>query len=77
VNGFWPADGQKVLFISTRNGNSEIYVMNIDGSGQTRLTNNNAFENTPVSQPVWWSLLRREISQTAIRVGLLSSVKSE
>jgi TolB protein len=49
----WSADGAKIVFASGRNkreddppvgewGNYEIYVMNADGSGQTRLTNNNA-----------------------------------
>lgn len=32
-------DGKKVVFTSWRDGNSEIYVMNADGSQQTRLTN--------------------------------------
>ena len=37
----WSPDGKKITFITTRNGgveNIEIYVMNADGSGQTRLT---------------------------------------
>lgn len=37
-------DGTKVLFISTRDGNSEVYVMNIDGSNVKRLTYNSTFE---------------------------------
>jgi hypothetical protein len=32
-------DGSKVVFTSYRDGNAEIYVMNADGSKQTRLTN--------------------------------------
>jgi TolB protein len=48
----WSADGQKVLFVSSRDGNTEIYVMNADGTGQTRLTMNTVLENTPVSQPL-------------------------
>jgi len=39
--GFWPAwspDGERIAFTSTRDGNSEIYVMNADGSALTRLT---------------------------------------
>ena len=34
------ADGSKIAFSSSRDGNYEIYVMNADGSGQTRLTIN-------------------------------------
>ena len=30
----------KIAFVSYRDGNSEIYMMNPDGTGQTRLTNN-------------------------------------
>ena len=36
----WSPDGQQVAFVSERDGNSEIYVMNADGSNQRRLTNN-------------------------------------
>ncbi|MFN2459673.1 MAG: TolB family protein, partial [Candidatus Velthaea sp.] len=39
-------DGSRITFESRRDGNAEIYVMNADGTGQTRLTNNstnNAF----------------------------------
>ncbi|MFZ3385854.1 MAG: hypothetical protein WA120_01590 [Candidatus Hydromicrobium sp.] len=35
-------DGSKIAFNSDRDGNGEIYIMNMDGSGQTRLTNNPA-----------------------------------
>ncbi len=31
-------DGTKITFFSNRDGNDEVYVMNADGSGQTRLT---------------------------------------
>ena len=34
----WSPDGQQVLFESNRDGNYELYVMNANGSGQTRLT---------------------------------------
>ncbi len=39
---FWSPDGEMVAFNSNRDGNWEIYIMNIDGSGQTNLTNNPA-----------------------------------
>ena len=32
----------KIAFVSERDGNNEIYVMNADGSGRTRLTNDPA-----------------------------------
>ena len=45
-----PAAG-KIAFMSNRDGNDEIYVMNADGSGQTRLTNNPADDFYPVWSP--------------------------
>jgi hypothetical protein len=38
---------EKIAFESDRDGNPEIYVMNPDGSGQTRLTNNTAIDSSP------------------------------
>ena len=45
----WSPDGTKIAFSSQRNGsaNPEIYVMNANGSNQTRLTNNTAVDNDP------------------------------
>ena len=37
----------RTAFYSKRDGNREIYVMNADGSGQTRLTNNAKGDFTP------------------------------
>lgn len=47
----WSPDGQKIAFVSRRDGNEEIYVMNADGSGQTNLTNNPAWDTSPVWSP--------------------------
>lgn len=41
----------KIVFISTRDGNSEIYTMNADGSNVVRLTNTSAEERDPVWSP--------------------------
>jgi Tol biopolymer transport system component len=48
----WSPDGSKVVFTSTRDGNSEIYVMNADGTGQTRLTNSAASDYAPSWGPL-------------------------
>ena len=40
-------NGENVTFVSDRDGNSEIYVMDADGSNQTRLTNNSASDFYP------------------------------
>ena len=43
--------GGKIAFASLRDGNYEIYSMNPDGSNQTRLTNNTAFDSYPAISP--------------------------
>jgi TolB protein len=43
--------GDKVAFMSNRDGNWEIYVMNLDGSGVRRLTENAANDGLPVWAP--------------------------
>ncbi len=45
------AGGGKIAFISDRDGNWEIYVMNADGTGQTRLTFNSADDVEPAWSP--------------------------
>jgi dipeptidyl aminopeptidase/acylaminoacyl peptidase len=44
-------DGGVIVFSSNRDGNEEIYVMNADGSGQQRLTNNPAYDHLPNWSP--------------------------
>jgi len=43
----WSPLGTKILFASNRDGNFEIYSMNPDGTGPTRLTTNGAFDSSP------------------------------
>ena len=40
VSPSWSPDGTRIAFVSSRDGNYEIYIMNPGGIGQTRLTNN-------------------------------------
>lgn len=47
----WSPDGQKIAFVSQRDGNAEVYVMNADGTGQTRLTDNAAWDADPTWSP--------------------------
>jgi len=51
ATGRAPSINGKIAFASDRDGNYEIYVMNADGSGQTRLTNNNYKEGHPDWSP--------------------------
>jgi Tol biopolymer transport system component len=41
----------KIAFVSDRDGNREIYVMNADGTDQTRLTNNTVQDSDPAWSP--------------------------
>ncbi|MBK9052512.1 MAG: PD40 domain-containing protein [Chloroflexi bacterium] len=51
VNPYWSPDGSKIVFQAYRDGQPEIYVMNADGSGQTRLTNSNDYDGMPAWSP--------------------------
>jgi Tol biopolymer transport system component len=44
-------DLSKIAFISDRDGNFDIYVMNADGSNPTNLTNNSASNGNPIWSP--------------------------
>jgi Tol biopolymer transport system component len=43
----WSPDGRKLAFVSRSDGNSEIYVINADGSGQENLTQHPARDSHP------------------------------
>lgn len=43
--------GSKIAFVSNRDGNPEIYVMDADGANETRLTNNRASDGAPTWSP--------------------------
>ncbi|MCD6291570.1 MAG: PD40 domain-containing protein [Anaerolineae bacterium] len=47
----WSPDGKRIAFVSDRDGNHEIYVMNADGSDQRRLTNHPADDVRPRWSP--------------------------
>ena len=47
----WSPDGTRIAFASARDGNYEIYLMNADGTAQTRLTNDPAYDMSPVWSP--------------------------
>src|SRR5262245_45190908 len=46
----WSPDGQRIAFTSYRDGNSEIYVMDANGSNQVRVTET---ENDHEYNPLW------------------------
>jgi TolB protein len=45
------ADGSRIAFVSQRDGNAEIYVMNADGTGATRLTTDPQADGRPSFTP--------------------------
>jgi len=57
-------DGKQIAFMSARDGNPEIYVMNVDGSNVRRLTNHPAGDVTPT-----WSPSGTQIAFTSDRTG--------
>src|SRR5262244_1997322 len=46
----WSPDGLKILFVTGRNGNFDVYEMNADGTGQRNLTADNT--NADI-WPIW------------------------
>jgi TolB protein len=44
-------DGSRIAFVSLRDGNAEIYVMNADGTGSTRLTTDPQVDGRPAFTP--------------------------
>jgi TolB protein len=60
----WSPDGSRLAFTSNRDGNSEIYVINRDGSGLRRLTNHPAIDVTPT-----WAPTGNQIAFTSDRTG--------
>jgi Tol biopolymer transport system component/CubicO group peptidase (beta-lactamase class C family) len=51
----WSPDGRMIAFVTSRDGNSEIYVMNADGSGQRNMTRTPRASESALA----WSLNRR------------------
>ena len=47
----WSPNGQRIAYISQDDGNFEIYVVNADGTGKTRLTNDAASDGLPEWSP--------------------------
>jgi Tol biopolymer transport system component len=47
----WSPDGKKIAFTSNRTGQAEVYLMNVDGSQQTRLTTSS--KDTSFNGPDW------------------------
>lgn len=66
----WSPAGDKLAFISTRDGNPEIYIINADGTGLQRLT------DTPEQEqfPTWGSLPTSAAPASAPQTGTVKGV---
>jgi len=47
----WSPDGAKLAFVTDETGNSDIYMINVDGSGRAQLTNNRVEDRDPSFAP--------------------------
>jgi Tol biopolymer transport system component len=70
----WSPDGRKIAFQSTRTGDNELFVMNIDGTDVTRLTDNSGYDVhaswTPDSRRIVFASNRSQGQSTAGRLHL-------
>jgi len=48
----WSPDGSRIVFVSNREGNDDIFVMNANGTGARRLTQDLSNDGQPAWQPV-------------------------
>jgi TolB protein len=64
VYGEKPLFNSKIAFISNRDGNDELYMMDYDGANQTRITFNNIIDYIPA-----WSHDGKKIAYTSYRKG--------
>ena len=47
----WAPDGERIAFVSDRDGDEEIEVMNVDGTGRMQLTQNDVIDWHPTWSP--------------------------
>jgi TolB protein len=66
----WTPDGKKIVYVSWENGRPEIFIMNADGSNQTRLTTaeyrDESPEITPDGQYILFSSRRSDMMNNGI-----------
>src|SRR6476619_6447271 len=50
INPSWSPDGRQLVFESARHGNTTLYIINADGTGERRLTSTGSCDDT---HPAW------------------------
>src|SRR5205085_7851288 len=63
----------KIAFTSNRDGNFEIYAMNSDGTGQTRLTTNQSIDSDPAFSPDGNRIAFRRLRDGSAEIYLMNS----
>ena len=51
IDPAWSPDGTQIAFVSTRDGDAEVYVMTADGAAQVNITNNVGEDWDPAWRP--------------------------
>ena len=62
----WSPDGTKLLFNSSRDGDMDVYVMNVDGSNPINLTNDPVDEEKPSWSPDGTQVLFTKPNQSGV-----------
>ena len=72
-----PAAAGRIAFVSDRDGNREIYVMNADGSDQTRLTHSAADDGSPCFSPDGRKIAFRSAFETHAQICVMNADGSD
>src|ERR687888_148195 len=68
VEPAWSPDGSKILFMSTRDGMPQIYVMNVDGSGQRNLLKSADVDAEPSWSPDGTKIVFDRLGRNGIEI---------
>ncbi len=63
----WSPDGKKLTYCANRNGEMDVYTINIDGTGEKRLTTSQGLNDGPEYSPdgkyIWFNSMRTGLMQ--------------
>lgn len=63
----WSPDGEKLTYCANRNGEMDVYTINIDGTEETRLTTSEGLNDGPEYSPdgeyIWFNSMRTSLMQ--------------